>query len=138
MFRISLEWILMAVHGILLCPYWVRMILPTMETVPRRWRDESRVLGHGAWEHQVRIVFPWLRSTFLIAFFFSFALSLGELNSTMMIADETVRTLPLEIYGAISAYRFSYASALAVILLLMSLLALLLMEKILFQEEQSV
>ena len=70
-------------------------------------------------------------------FFFSFALSLGELNSTMMIADETVRTLPLEIYGAISAYRFSYASALAVILLLMSLVALLLMEKILFQEEQA-
>ncbi len=138
LFGISLEWILMAVHGILLCPYWVRMILPTMETVPRRWRDESRVLGHGAWEHQVRIVFPWLRSTFLIAFFFSFALSLGELNSTMMIADETVRTLPLEIYGAISAYRFSYASALAVILLLISLIALLLMEKILFQEEQSV
>ena len=58
LFGISLEWILMAVHGILLCPYWVRMILPTMETVPRRWRDESRVLGHGAWEHQVRIVFP--------------------------------------------------------------------------------
>ena len=56
----------------------------------------------------------------------------------MMIADETVRTLPLEIYGAISAYRFSYASALAVILLLMSLVALLLMEKILFKEEQSV
>ena len=71
-------------------------------------------------------------------FLFQFRPSLGELNSTMMIADETVRTLPLEIYGAISAYRFSYASALAVILLLMSLLALLLMEKILFQEEQSV
>ena len=100
--------------------------------------DEARVVGHGALVHQVRIVFPWLRSTFLIAFFFSFALSLGELNSTMMIADETVRTLPLEIYGAISAYRFSYASALAVILLLMSLVALLLMEKILFKEEQSV
>jgi thiamine transport system permease protein len=93
-------------------------------------------LGYGIWEHNLRVVLPWLKSTFLIAFFFSFALSLGELNSTMMLADETVRTLPLEIYGAISAYRFSYASALAVILLFLSLTSLLLMESILFQEKK--
>ena len=135
MLGISLDVVLMTVHGILLCPYWVRMILPTMETIPVRWSDESRMLGYGIWEHNLRIVVPWLKSTFLIAFFFSFALSLGELNSTMMIADETVRTLPLEIYAAISAYRFSYASVLAVILLFMSLIALLLLESILFQEK---
>ena len=64
----------------------------------------------------------------MIAFFFSFSLSLGELNSTMMIADDSVRTLPLEIYGAISGYRFSYASAVAVILLLLSATTFLVVE----------
>ena len=65
----------------------------------------------------------------MIAFFFSFSLSLGELNSTMMIADDSVRTLPLEIYEAISGYRFSYASAVAVILLLFSATTFLVVER---------
>ena len=47
----------------------------------------------------------------------------------MMIADETVRTLPLEIYGAISGYRFSYASAVAVILLLLSVSTFFVVER---------
>ena len=59
---------------------------------------------------------------------FSVSLSLGELNSTMMIAEDPVRTLPLEIYGAISGYRFSYASAVAVILLLLSATTFLVVE----------
>ena len=87
------------------------------------------MLGKQPLEYGVRILWPWLSKTFLIAFFFSFSLSLGELNSTMMIADETVRTLPLEIYGAISGYRFSYASAVAVILLILTVSTFLLVER---------
>jgi thiamine transport system permease protein len=87
------------------------------------------MLGKKPLEYALRILWPWLRKTFLIAFFFSFSLSLGELNSTMMIADDSVRTLPLEIYGAISGYRFSYASAVAVILLFLSVSTFLAVER---------
>ena len=87
------------------------------------------MLGKQPLEHGFRILWPWLRKTFLIAFFFSFSLSLGELNSTMMIADDTVRTLPLEIYGAISGYRFAYASAVGVILLLLSVSTFFVVER---------
>ena len=45
-----------------------------------------------------------------------------------MMADESIRTLPLEIYDAISGYRFSYASAAAVILLLLSISTFLMIE----------
>ena len=47
----------------------------------------------------------------------------------MMVADNTVRTLPLEIYGAISGYRFSYASAVGVILLLLSVSTFFIVER---------
>ncbi len=134
---IPLVLILVGMHGILTCPYWIRVILPTLETVPLRWKDESFMLGRKTWEHNLLILLPWLRQTMLIAFFFSFALSLGELNSIMMIADESVRTLPLEIYGAISAYRFSYASAVAVVLVLCTALSLLLMETVLITRPDS-
>ena len=121
--------VVMAMHALLTCPYWIRIVLPTLESIPLQWHTESKMLGKQPLEYGVRILWPWLSKTFLIAFFFSFSLSLGELNSTMMIADETVRTLPLEIYGAISGYRFSYASAVAVILLILSVSTFLLVER---------
>ena len=126
---IPLIFVVMAMHALLTCPYWIRIVLPTLESIPLQWHTESKMLGKQPLEYGVRILWPWLSKTFLIAFFFSFSLSLGELNSTMMIADETVRTLPLEIYGAISGYRFSYASAVAVILLILSVSTFLLVER---------
>ena len=126
---VPLIFVVMAMHALLTCPYWIRIVLPTLESIPLQWHTESKMLGKQQLEYGVRILWPWLSKTFLIAFFFSFSLSLGELNSTMMIADETVRTLPLEIYGAISGYRFSYASAVAVILLILSVSTFLLVER---------
>ena len=125
---VPLIFIVMAMHAQLTCPYWIRIVLPTLENIPTQWHTESKMLGKQALEYGLRILWPWMRRTFLIAFFFSFSLSLGELNSTMMIADDSVRTLPLEIYGAISGYRFSYASAVAVILLLLSATTFLVVE----------
>ncbi len=126
---VPLIFVVMAMHALLTCPYWIRIVLPTLESIPLQWHTESKMLGKQPLEYGIRILWPWLSKTFLIAFFFSFSLSLGELNSTMMIADETVRTLPLEIYGAISGYRFSYASAVAVILLILSVSTFLLVER---------
>ena len=126
---VPLIFVVMAMHALLTCPYWIRIVLPTLESIPLQWHTESKMLGKQPLEYGVRILWPWLSKTFLIAFFFSFSLSLGELNSTMMIADETVRTLPLEIYGAISGYRFSYASAVAVILLILSVSTFLIVER---------
>ena len=126
---IPLIFVVIAMHALLTCPYWIRVVLPTLENIPTQWHSESKMLGKRSFEYGFQILWPWLRKTFLIAFFFSFSLSLGELNSTMMIADETVRTLPLEIYGAISGYRFSYASAVGVILLFLSVSTFFVVER---------
>ncbi len=124
-----LIFVIIVMHALLTCPYWVRVVLPTLENIPKQWYIESKMLGKKQLHHGLKILWPWLRKTFLIAFFFSFSLSLGELNSTMMIADETVSTMPLEIYRAISGYRFSYASAVGVILLLLSVSTFIVLER---------
>ncbi len=125
---LPLIWVIIVMHALLTTPYWIRVVLPTLEAIPRQWHMESQMLGKSEWEFALQILWPWLKKTILIAFFFSFSLSLGEINSTMMVADESVRTLPLEIYNAISAYQFSYASAVGVILLLLSVTTFLLIE----------
>ena len=126
---LPLIFVVMLMHALLMSPYWIRIVLPSLESVPLQWHTESKMLGKQSLEYGSQILLPWLSKTFLIAFFFSFSMSLGELNSTMMIADETVRTLPLEIYKAISGYRFSYASAVAVILLILSVFTFFLVER---------
>jgi thiamine transport system permease protein len=126
---VSLFWIAAALHAILGCPYWLRLVLPTWRAIPAQWHTESKILCIPRLRFWRIVLWPWLRPTLLLAFGFAFALSLGELNSILMIADETVRTLPLEIYSALSGYRFHQASAVGVILLAMSVGLFLLVER---------
>ena len=126
---VSLFWIAAALHAILGCPYWLRLVLPTWRAVPTQWHIESKILRIPRLRFWRMVLWPWLQPTLLLAFGFAFALSLGELNSILMIADETVRTLPLEIYSALSGYRFLQASAVGVVLLAMSVSLFLLVER---------
>jgi len=104
-------------------------MLPTWRAIPAQWHTESKILRIPRLRFWSMILWPWLRPTLLLAFGFAFALSLGELNSILMIADETVRTLPFEIYSALSGYRFHQTSAIGVILLAMSVGLFLLVER---------
>ena len=114
---IPLIYVVILMHAIMTTPYWIRIVLPSLERIPQQWHIEAKILGKKSLQYGFIILWPWLRKTFLIAFLFSFSLSLGELNSIMMIADESIRTIPIEIFDSISGYRISYASAVAVILL---------------------
>ncbi|MEE2715941.1 MAG: iron ABC transporter permease [SAR324 cluster bacterium] len=125
--QVALIWVIVAMHGLLVCPYWLRIMLPAAESVPRQWLQVSRMLGHSTGTFLRVVLLPWLRPSLATAFFFAFTLSLGELNAILMIADDTVQTLPLEIYSALGGYRFARASAIGVVLLLASLLLLLLL-----------
>jgi len=125
--QVPLVWVIVAMHGLLVCPYWLRIMLPAAESVPRQWLQVSRMLGHSTGTFLRVVLLPWLRPSLATAFFFAFTLSLGELNAILMIADDTVQTLPLEIYSALGGYRFARASAIGVVLLLASLLLLLLL-----------
>jgi len=132
---VNLTLVIMIMHALLTFPYWVRVVLPALDVVPEQWQMAALSLGQSRSTYFWKILMPWLKKSLIIGFFFSFSLSLGELNSTMMIADDSVRTLPLEIYGAISGYRFSYASAVGVILLLLSVTTFVVIQEIFADRE---
>ena len=71
---------------------------------------------------------PLLRSGRMKAFCFSFALSLGEVNATMMISLGRLTTLPALIYDLIGRYDYQSASALGTILLLEALIVFIIAE----------
>ncbi|MBF0280851.1 MAG: iron ABC transporter permease [SAR324 cluster bacterium] len=129
--HIPLQTILILIHAVLTFPYWIRVVLPTLDAVPPQWAMASRTLGRTSIDYFFKILLPWLKRVLIIGFFFSFSLSLGELNSTLMIADNSLQTLPLEIYRAISSYRFSSASAMGVVLLMLSVGTFFVIEELL-------
>ena len=55
------------------------------------------------------------------AFAFAFALSMGEVNATMALAEGKVTTLPILIYKMINQYNYQGASALALLLLILAI-----------------
>ena len=125
---IPLIFVVILMHSIMTTPFWIKIVLPSLERIPQQWYLESKILGKKYYEYGYFILWPWLRKTVFIAFLFSFSISLGELNSVLMIADESIRTIPIEIYDSISAYRFSYASAVAVTLLFLFVFTFFLVE----------
>ena len=135
---IPLTLILILIHAILTFPYWIRVVLPALDSVPPRWLMVSQTLGKTPVYFYLKILIPWLKRVLVIGFFFSFSLSLGELNSTLMVADESLQTLPLEIYRAIAGYRFSFASAVGVMLLILTVVVFTLIEEWTRQDTHSV
>ena len=76
-----------------------------------------------------RIEIPELTSYRRKAFAFAFALSLGEVNATLTLAEGRVVTLPILLYRMISSYNYQGVSALGTILLIEALIFFLIGEK---------
>ena len=131
---IPLTMILVLIHAILTFPYWIRVVLPALDSIPPRWLMVSQSLGKTPVHYYRKILIPWLKRVLVISFFFSFSLSLGEFNSTLMVADESLQTLPLEIYRAMASYRFSFASAIGVVLLLLTVIVFFFIEEWFYKE----
>lgn len=128
--KLNVFWVAALIHALIVFPYFVRIVLPILESVPESWLMAAQSLGRDYNYFLRKVLIPWLKKPIIIGFSFSFALSLGELNSILMIADEQMKTLPLEIYGAISGYRFSYASAVGVVLLVLCVSTILFLQKV--------
>ncbi|MEC9068830.1 MAG: iron ABC transporter permease, partial [SAR324 cluster bacterium] len=42
---VPLIYVVIAMHALLTCPYWIRIVLPTLESIPKKWQIESKMLG---------------------------------------------------------------------------------------------
>ena len=104
-------------HLVVVMPFTVRTIMPGAKRIPDRLPLASMCLGKGCFKSYRSVEKPMLKSYRRRAFAFAFALSLGEVNATMALAEGKVTTLPILIYKMINQYNYQGASALAIILL---------------------
>lgn len=72
---------------------------------------------------------PGMEPALFSAAAFCFALSAGEMNATLTFSGGSVQTIPIAIYRLIGAYRYHQASALGVILIVVSATAFLFLDR---------
>ena len=111
----------LASHTLIALPMASRTLIPAARKIPETLAVASYTLGASAGKTARRVEKPMLKNSRKKAFAFSFALSLGEVNATLMLSSGSLTTLPVLIYKLINNYNYQGAAALGTILLLEAL-----------------
>jgi sulfate transport system permease protein len=110
-------------------PFVVRTIQPVLEDVERELEEAARSLGANAWQVFARVIVPTILPALLTGFTLAFARAVGEYGSVVFIAGNiplVSEITPLVIVSKLEQYDYAGATAIAVVMLLVSFALLLL------------
>jgi len=108
---------LVMLHVVIALPFAFNSIYEGFRSLPANIIDAASVLGSSPGKTILNIALPLSFKRICSAWGFAAALSLGELNTVMMLGMENWETLPLYIYRAAGAYRYGAACAAGTLLL---------------------
>ncbi len=109
-------------------PFVVRTVQPVLEQLPRELEEVAATLGASRWQSFRRVVFPILTPALLTGFALAFARAIGEYGSVIFIAGNmpmVSEITPLLIITKLEQYDYAGATAIAMVMLLISFLLLL-------------
>lgn len=111
--------IMIMAHAVISFPFVFRSLQPTVQNINTRLLEAASTLGAGRGRIFRSIEAPLIRSSVVSAGVFAFAISIGEINTTLILAPEGFATIPIAVYRLISSYNFFAACALGTILLVL-------------------
>ena len=109
-------------------PFVVRTVQPVLEDLPRELEEAAATLGASRLESFRRIVFPIVLPALLTGFALAFARAIGEYGSVIFIAGNmpmVSEITPLLIITKLEQYDYTGATAIAVVMLVISFTLLL-------------
>jgi sulfate transport system permease protein len=109
-------------------PFVVRTVQPVLEDLEREVEEAAASLGASRWQTFARVSFPYLLPALLTGFALAFARAVGEYGSVIFIAGNLplkTEITPLLIITKLEQYDFAGATALAVVMLVVSFVLLL-------------
>jgi len=107
-------------HAVLAFPFVVRALRPVLEGVDGRLVEAARTLGAGRWRAFFDVELPMALTGLVVAFALSFGLSMSETTATLMLARPEQVTMPVSVYRFLAARDFAGASAMAVVLMIVT------------------
>lgn len=109
-------------------PFVVRTVQPVLQKLDRQYEEAAMMLGAGRTRTFFRVVLPELFPALLAGFGLAFARGIGEYGSVVFIAGNIpykTQIAPLLIMTKLEQYKYSDATAIALVLLLISFLLML-------------
>jgi sulfate transport system permease protein len=109
-------------------PFVVRTVQPVLEDTERELEEAAMSLGATRWQTFRRVIFPSIAPALLTGFAMAFARAVGEYGSVIFIAGNVPMVseiTPLIIIGKLEQYDYAGATAVAVVMLVISFILLL-------------
>jgi sulfate transport system permease protein len=109
-------------------PFVVRTVQPVLEDLDPEVEEAAAGLGASRWQTFVRVIAPTVLPALLTGFALAFARALGEYGSVVFISGNLpgkTEIAPLLIMTKLEQYDYAGATAIAVVLLVVSFLLLL-------------
>jgi thiamine transport system permease protein len=140
-FLIALDWpvdlrtsplLIPVAHALVAIPFVVRILVPVMRSVQQRLREAATVLGASPHRVWTEVDLPIVARAMAVAAGFAFAVSLGEFGATSFIVRPDRPTMPIAIFrflGQPGTVNFGRAMAMSTILMLVTLAAILAIER---------
>lgn len=111
-------------------PFVVRMVQPVLQNIEKEVEEAASSLGASKLQIFLKVIFPQLLPALLSGFSLAFARGLGEYGSVVFIAGNMpmkTEIAPLMIMTRLEQFDYAGATAIAVVMLLISLICLIMM-----------
>jgi len=109
-------------------PFVVRTVQPVLEDIEAELEEAAAMLGANRFQTFTRIIFPTIFPALMTGFALAFARAIGEYGSVIFIAGNmpmVSEITPLLIITKLEQYDYAGATALAVVMLVISFILLL-------------
>lgn len=114
-------------------PFVVRAIQPVLETIDADTEEAAFLLGASRLQTFLRVILPAILPATVTGFALSFARSLGEYGSVVFVSGNMpfkTEIAPVLIVSRLEEFKYAEATAIAVVLLGLSLVMLLVINKL--------
>lgn len=126
-------WFVPIAHTLIALPFVIRTLQPALASIPERLRQAASTLGASPFRVWQTVDFPILSRATLSAATFAFTVSLGEFGATLLLTRPEYPTIPIAIQRFLSqpgGLNYGQAMAMATVLLVLTTLAILMIEKL--------
>ncbi|MFM2112568.1 MAG: Sulfate transport system permease protein CysT [Pseudomonadota bacterium] len=109
-------------------PFVVRTVQPVLEDAEKELEEAATCLGASRWQTFRHVIFPTIAPALLTGFAMAFARAIGEYGSVIFIAGNMPlisEITPLIIISKLEQYDYAGATAVAVVMLVISFVLLL-------------
>jgi sulfate transport system permease protein len=114
-------------------PFTIRALQPVLLELEREQEEAAYTLGAGPWTTFRRVTLPSILPGLLTGVFLTFVRALGEFGAVVIVAGNipmATEVAAVYVYGEIESYNPQGATSVSVAILLLSFLALLLLERL--------